>query len=105
MDINFLKTSSLRAEYFSQNNIFKSKEEMDTDDLWGYIDWLENRVVGWISVEDEMPDTHTAVLVYDPKELGNHIYVDYCFKGNGGELYWDWGEQNVTHWKPLPSKP
>jgi hypothetical protein len=57
----------------------------------------------WISVEDRLPEKHTAVLVYTDMH-GNH-----AASFDGEEWFCDYGGEwlfpNVTHWMPLPEPP
>ena len=67
----------------------------------------------WISVEENVPSFGSAALCYNPQ---HNIFVAWYKKDvwNGGGAnrdkncgYWEWdvGEEEVTHWMPLPEKP
>jgi hypothetical protein len=59
----------------------------------------------WISVEDEMPDGQSSVVVYaqydEASLVLNAYYNGVCFTNNGGVF----NEKVITHWQPLPAPP
>lgn len=64
--------------------------------------------MGWISVEDRLPNEldYVDVLINAKRRV---VDVDYC--GSDGWWYWKpgvgWKEikNNITHWMPLPEPP
>ena len=60
----------------------------------------------WISVEDELPEEHTDVLLYDRQE---NMFVGYRHEMEFSSLIGDDLEIDhngtITHWMPLPEPP
>lgn len=62
------------------------------------------RAIGWISVNDRLPDNSKPVIVF----AFNEFVYEASYQKWRNE--WDWGEssvspQNITHWMPLPEPP
>lgn len=61
--------------------------------------------VAWISVEDRLPETDIWCLMYlsdNRTVIGfrySKPYQEWCMMGN------DFGDEEVTHWMPLPKPP
>ena len=56
----------------------------------------------WISVEDQLPDTETTVLVCNER---GEIFTSWA---SDVDVFWFYGEEEddrVTHWQPLPAPP
>lgn len=58
----------------------------------------------WISVNDDFPESHQWVIVYNPHRRENKIYMDYFRNISTHEHRWNI-KDNVTHWMPLPEPP
>ncbi len=59
---------------------------------------------GWISVEDELPESGQCVLLYSPKSgVGEGAWLSD--KGYFEQWRWNTILTNVTHWMPLPEPP
>ena len=66
---------------------------------------------GWISVEDRLPETRHAVLVYTPHHkniwaASMHEDGNWYIWSTGGKVLLDpdWNGP-ITHWMPLPEPP
>lgn len=59
----------------------------------------------WVSVDDKLPEKNQQVLTYNPMDDREPFWVDYLFLAGDEKLHWDMGEDNVTHWMPLPEPP
>ena len=80
------------------------------DDALSYIDDAPT-IGGWISVEDRMPETRHAVLVYTPHHkniwaASMHEDGNWYIWSPGGKVLLDpdW-HGPITHWMPLPEPP
>ena len=74
--------------------------------------------MGWISVEDMLPDEHVNVIVFiktAPQDdcwrmAVMYRYQHWCWRGHcsqiddGGDSF-DCIDERVTHWRPLPELP
>ena len=90
-------------------------------DALAYINQLEARGHGWISVKDRLPEPYTDVLVIAHGWKDRSIYIGRLEKVESQESWltgltnkasdWTiWGfsylvEPVVTHWMPLPEPP
>ena len=76
--------------------------------------------VGWISVKERLPDKDQEVLIFANSWGEKHItsatfmgLPDYLkgkpwWSGNGWSGYeweWDFNEDHISHWMPLPPPP
>lgn len=73
---------------------------------------------GWIKCEDQLPElidnegSKEVLLAYYSK-LWRGIIVGSLIRDSEGELYWDCGDGDyshwpmdaITHWQPLPALP
>ena len=67
-------------------------------------DDLRPLLVGWISVEDALPEGGGSVLIYSP--LGGVAEGTYSKHYKRWVQYrWSVFEPEVTHWMPLPAPP
>lgn len=55
----------------------------------------------WISVEERLPENEIAVMCFD---LDESVCLGW-FRASENTWYTTWGEDEVTHWQPLPSSP
>lgn len=62
-------------------------------------DALEARAPRWISVEDDLPEKDTEVMVYDKGGLFGTAYYDRVGWHSSNTCY------RITHWMPLPKLP
>jgi hypothetical protein len=68
--------------------------------------------MGWISVEDRLPQRNRPVFIFPPVEFNFTQYVGLV-DFNSGEFCAEtqnydgseWIEADVTHWMPLPQPP
>jgi hypothetical protein len=69
--------------------------------LWaGYMEW--------ISVKEKMPKVGELVIAFSPIEYfddDDKVFLDETFIDKDGKVQWEWGENTVTHWIPLPEQP
>ncbi|WP_171040018.1 DUF551 domain-containing protein [Marinobacter shengliensis] len=64
-----------------------------------------DKAVGWISVDDELPDADLPVLVFAPGIDDYEIdFVDVC-ADTGDEWFANDRCRLITHWLPLPKPP
>jgi len=63
----------------------------------------------WIRVDkdDSFPETHKDVITINPIDgvEPSFCVIDFCFVGLDGKKHWDYGEDNVTYYQPLPPLP
>jgi len=59
----------------------------------------------WISTEEQLPDSDTTVLIYEPDSASEPVWMGY----HDGEKWQDlsgWPCRTpVTHWRHLPDPP
>jgi len=58
-----------------------------------------------IKCKSSYDQQHLNTQLDEPVNNREPIWTDYLILACDGKLYWEMGEDNVIHWKPLPSKP
>ena len=56
----------------------------------------------WVSVDEQLPEEDTRVLVWLREEKGEYTRIDTDRRYNGKWVRW---QPRVTHWLPLPEPP
>lgn len=99
--IQQLESNDSQVQKALQDNGFGSLEEL----LQAYIQVKREAGHVWISVEDELPECNTDILVFarEGKNWWHRVaYLDTAgrWARNGGGTV-----RGVTHWMPLPEPP
>lgn len=86
-----------RCEYFGDYPICITNLLRDALE---YINELEAKTPRWISVEDDLPEKDTEVMVYDKGGLFGLAYYDSAGTWHSYATCY-----RITHWMPLPEAP
>ena len=88
---------------------FRNSVITNSDDLILAMDKIvESILPKWISVEDELPEEHTDVLVYYHFHSDNFDNCHYQTQDSYYRGRWEIEDdklKTVTHWMPLPNIP
>lgn len=86
-----------------------SCDNLMMSDALAYIQQLEAKVPGWISVEERLPEDGQPVIVFathTDKWSGHwHAVMEDCWCCGGWDANCDTDIHKVTHWMPMPEPP
>ncbi len=93
---------------------FDNSELSEPDTIRSLISELRAAVEGqgWIACSERMPAAYESVLIFVPGAVGGTVRAAYRradegfhekLDANGRDVHWH--ENEVTHWRPLPSPP
>ena len=95
--------NNLQESFFYCVNQHKCENVLDLAQRERYAQWLDGKVIEWISINDRLPDNDDEVLVAWEDQYGGGVTTDYYAPSAGR---WGMVEKNTySYWAPLPKRP
>lgn len=94
--------NKLQESFFYCVNQHKCENVLDLAQRERYAQWLDGRIVEWISVDDRLPENDDEVLVAWKCYGEKRVSTD-CYTPRAGR--WDVEHRVYSHWATFPLAP